>query len=312
MFVWWRARSDGYFTLMGVGEPWSSTLGPLLPALSAGLSAAMALSLVDAASGTIAGIVAALAVMLLPGFMPLHRTSLTGPPLTAVTLTMIGVMVHAPRFSIAYGILAATAAVFIAPAGVGLVLAAVAWAWWVEGARPGDRLTRLALASLPLLLASILTLKFGSAWPTTLDFGWHGDLDEGLHAAGVVFGDQLAPTLTGAIRWFAVADLTLLLVALGVVTWRRIEASPRADTVARRLLPALLITALGLIVGLVVTWLALPLTPLPTLEDLFPLLGILVVATVASIATLWPRWPKWGKVVVLIVVLGWAQAALRG
>ncbi len=311
MFVWWRARSDGYFILMGVGEPWSSTLGPLLPALSAGLTAAMALSLVDAAAGTIAGIVAAVAVMLLPGFMPLHRTSLTGPPLTAVTLTMIGVMLHAPRFSIAYGILAATAAVFIAPAGVGLVLAAVAWAWWVEGARPGDRLTRLALASLPLLLAAVLALKVGSTWPATLVFGWHGNLDEGLHAAGVVFGDQLAPNLSVAVRWFAVADLTLLLIALGVVTWRRIEASPRADTVSRRLLPALLITALGLIVGLVVTWLALPLTPLPTLEELFPLLGILVVATVASVATLWPRWPRWGKAAVLIVVMGWAQAALR-
>jgi len=296
---------------MGVEEPWSSELGPLLPALSAGLTAAMALSLVDAAAGTIAGIVAAAVVLLLPGFLPLHRTSLTGPPLTAVTLMMIAVMLHAPRFSVAYGMLAATAAVFIDPAGAGLVFAAVAWAWLVEGARRGDRLARIGLAALPLLLASVLTLKVGSAWPMTLEFGWHGDLDEGLHAAGIVFGDQLAPTLSAAVRWFAVADLTLLLIALGVVTWRRIGASPRAETASRRLLPALLVTALGLSVGLIATWLALPRTPLPTLEDLFPLLGILVVATVASIALLWPKWPRWGKVAVLILVIGWAQAALR-
>ncbi|HET9065745.1 MAG TPA: hypothetical protein VFN22_08005 [Gemmatimonadales bacterium] len=271
----------------------------------------MVLSLVDTAAGTLAGIVAAVAVLLLPGFLPLHRTSLTGPPLTAVTLLMIGVMVHAPRFSVAYGMLAATAAVFIDPAGAGLVIAAVAWAWLVVGARRGDRLTRIGLALLPLLLASGLALRAGSAWPTTLHFGWHGDLDEGLHAAGIVFGDQLAPTLTAAIRWFAIADLTLLLIALGVVTWRRTGASPRADTVPGRLLPALLVTALGLSVGLVVTWLALPRTPLPTLDDLFPMLGILVVATVTSIALLWPRWPRWGKVAVLVLVIGWAQAALR-
>lgn len=286
-------------------------LGPLLPALSAGLTAAMALSLVDAAAGTMAGILAAAAVMILPGFMPMHRESLTGPPLTAVTLIMIGVMVHAPRFSIAYGILAATAAVFIDPAGAGLVLAAAGWAWLVEGTRRGDRFTRLGLAILPLLLALLLTLRTGSSWPSALDFGWHGDLDHGLHAAGVVFGDQLAPTLTAAVRWFAVADLTLLLIALGVVSWHRMAADSRAESVARRLLPALLITAVGLILGLVLTWLALPLTPLPSLEELFPLLTILVVATVASIATLWPRWPRWGRIAVLILVLGWAQAALR-
>lgn len=272
----------------------------------------MALSLVDAAAGTIAGIIAAVAVVLLPGFMPLHSASLSGAPLTAVTLLMIGVMLHAPRFSVAYGMLAATAAVFIDPAGAGLVFAAAGWAWLVEGARRGDRFTRVGLALLPLLLAALLTLWTGSAWPTTLDFGWHGDLDEGLHAAGVVFGDQLAPTLSAAVRWFAVADLTLLLIALWVVSWRRIAASPRAETVQRRLLPALLVTALGLVLGLVATWLALPRTPLPTLEDLFPLLAILVVATVASIALLWSRWPRWGKVAVLILAVGWAQASLRG
>ena len=48
LVVWWVARTDGFFVLLGVAEPAASQLGPLLTAISAGLTAAMALSLVDA------------------------------------------------------------------------------------------------------------------------------------------------------------------------------------------------------------------------------------------------------------------------
>lgn len=311
LLVWWRARGDGYFLVAGLDEPWSTTLGPLLPALSAGLGAAMVLSLVDAMAGTIAGVIAVVAFLSLPGFLPLHRSSLTGPPLTALTLLMMAVMLHAPRFSVAYGMLAATAALFVDPAGIGLILAAGVWAWMVAGSRHGDRLTRLALAILPVLLAIAGTQAMGSAWAGPLSFGWHGDLDIALHAAGTILGDQLAPTLSPAFRWFAVADLTLLLIALGVMSWRHSRSSPHADQLPQRFFPALLITSLGLIGGLVLTWVVLPRTPLPELDDLFPLLAILVIATVASIAILWPRWPRWTKVVVLVIALGWWQAALR-
>ena len=84
------------------------------------------LLIADAAAGALAGPIAVVLMVCLPGFIPLHRSSLTGPPLLTITLLMLAAMVHAPRFSLAYGTLGATGGLFVATEGIGLPLAAAA------------------------------------------------------------------------------------------------------------------------------------------------------------------------------------------
>ncbi len=311
LLVWWWAHADGTFVLLGVAEPMASRLGPLLPALSAGLTAAMTLSLVDAAAGTVAGILAAVIIVALPGFLPLHRSSLLGPPFTALTVLMVGVMLHAPRFSIAYGTLAATAAVFVSPAAAGLVIAALAWAALVPGDRE-RRAERLLLAVVPLIAAIIASHWLGGAWSPPLHLGWHGSLDTGIRAAGRVLGDQLAPGITQpALRWIAIADLTVVLIGIIAVAWRRSQSAAAAPTAARRLLPALLVTGAGVAVGQMAGWLLIPAWPVPALTEAFVLALLAAVAAVAATALLWSRWPWPARLLTGVIALGWLQAAIR-
>lgn len=310
--VWWHVHRDGLFHIIGLDEPASSLLGPLLPAVSAGLAAAMTLSVVDAAAGTVAGVIAAIVVVALPGFLPLHHESLSGPPLLALTLLMLGLMLHAPRFSVAYGTLAAIAAVYVDPAGLGLPLAAVAWA--VIARRPGSNGSwpRVGLALLPLVVALAAARWTGDAWPDGGVLAWRGRLDEGLRAAGRIVGDQLAPTLgSGALRWFAIADVSLILLAVLVVAWRRGTPHDRPDGMLRRLLLGAVVLAAAIATGLTLRWLLVPAAPEPSLTGVFPIAALLAMASVAAVASLWPRWPRWGRALAVILIVGWLQAAVR-
>lgn len=310
--VWWHVHRDGLLYVVGVDEPLSSLLGPLLPALSAGLTAAMALSVVDGAAGPVAGLVAAVVVMALPGFLPLHHDSLSGPPLLALTVMMLGVMHGAPRFSVAYGTLAATAAVFVDPAGMGLPLAAVGWAIAVR--RPGGNGTwpRVGFAVLPLVVALAVGRWTGDAWPDGGALAWRGRLDDGLRAAGTIVGDQLAPTFgPGALRWFTIAHVSLILLAVLVLAWRRGRPLDRPDTMLRRHLLATVVVVGGIAVGLTLRWLLMPMSPSPALSGVFPVTVLLAMASVAAVASLWPRWRWWGKALAVVLAVGWLQAAVR-
>ncbi len=311
--VWWHASSDQLFYVVGLSEPWATTLGPLLTALSAGLTIALAFSLVDAAAGMTAAVVAALMVFALPGFLELHHDSLTGPPLTAITLMMLALMLHAPRWSIAYGALAAIAAVHVAPSAAGLPIAAIGWAAVVRGREGNGIGPRIALATLPLGLSMIAALRLGHAWLDAGVPGWRGGFDRGLQSAGSVLGDQLAPSLqTPALRWFAVADLTLICVAVMVTAWRRPAGDATPDAVTRRFLGAAWVLAVAIALGLAGLWLLMPATPPPRLETVFPLAVVGALALVVSTAVLWSRWPRWGKAAAVLIALGWFQAAIRG
>lgn len=311
--AWWFAWRDGSFFVNGLDAPASELLGPLLPAISAGFIAALSFSVVDAAAGGWAAAIAALVVVSLPGFLPLHGSSLDGPPLTAITLLMLAVMLYAPRFSLAYGVLAATGAVFVSSAGAGLPLAAIAWAWMPRRSdEHGPRSTRLIFALVPLLAALALAHVVGDAWPDNATLAWRGHLDEGLRAAGRVVGDQLAPTLTNpALRFFAIADITLILGALAIVAWRRIRRLEAFHAINARFHPALAVTAIGLCLGLALRWLLLPDSPAPDLAAVFPLVVLIALLAVGSAGQLWRGWPRWGKVVALVLFLGWLQAAVR-
>lgn len=311
-WVWWQARAAGTFTVVGLAQPLADDLGPLLPSLSAGLSAAAVLMLVDGLLGPLAGVLAAMVLTAMPGFLPLHVTSLQGPPLLATTLLMLAMMVHGPRFSIAYGAIAAIGAVFIAPEGVGLPIAALLWGAMRHPGGSGQR-RRAMLALVPLVVALLVARVTGDAWADGQTIGWYGGLDRTLRATGTIVGDQLAPGLTTpAVRWFAIADLSLMLLALVVVAWRRVAAPLPDGAPLRRWYGAAAMLGAGLVLGLGFRRLVLTGTPDPDLAAVFPLAVLGALVSVVSFGAIWPRWPRWGKAIALVLALGWLQAAIRG
>jgi hypothetical protein len=127
-----------------------------------------------------------------------------------------------------------------------------------------------------------------------------------------VIGDQLAPTLANpALRWFAIADLSLLLVAVTVVAWRKVRRLKAFDAIAARFHPAVAVTAAGFALGLALRWLLVPASPRPDLVAMLPLVALALIATAGSVGMLWKQWPRWGKLLCLLLLLGWLQAAVR-
>jgi hypothetical protein len=119
--------------------------------------------------------------------------------------------------------------------------------------------------------------------------------------------------MTPALRWFAVADLTLISVAIFAAAWRRLAGADQpAEETARRFLAAAAVLALGIAAGLVGLWLFMPATSTPRLETVFPLAVVGALALIVSVAVLWRRWPRWGKALAVLIALGWLQAAVRG
>lgn len=310
--VWWRARTSGFFFIVGLQGDASANLGPLLPALCAGLSAALTLLIADAAAGAFAGALAAVVLIALPGFMLMHRDSLTGPPLLAITLLMLGAMVHAPRFSLAYGTLGAIGGLFIATDGIGLPLAAAAWAL-LQRARENGRWQRVALALVPTGVVLLLAHLLGGAWPHHVVFEWRGGLDRGLRAAGAIIGDQMAPTIAHpALRFLVIADLALIIVAVIAVGWRQAGRAAAESSVFRSVYPVAGLLATALAIGLAGRTLLVQGAPEPDLAAVMPLVALTAVILVVSVAGLWPRLPRWGKLAAVVLFVGWMQAAVRG
>jgi hypothetical protein len=309
--VWWRCRADGVFYIIGLGGDTSATLGPLFPGICAGLTIAIALLIVDTTAGPVAGVVAAICIAALPGFMPLHRTSLLGPPLLSITVLILAVMLHAPRFSLAYGLLSGMAAVFISPAGVGLPAAAVAWPL-SQSHRASGSIKRAALAIVPLAMVIALSRFVGDEWPAHTTIVWRGGLDRGLQAAGTLIGDQVAPLIHNpAMRFFALADLALLVLALVILAWLRVVRVKPEDALVRQLFAAAGVLSLAYAVGLAVRTLIIAETPPPDLVAVLPLVVVSVMIIVTSLAAFWPRWNRWGKAAAVVLLAGWMQAALR-
>ncbi len=312
LLVWWFARRDGVFYVVGINGAWSEQLGPVLSAVCAGATIALALSLLEASAGRVAGIVGAIGVLLLPSFMPMHRASLHGPPLLALTMFMLAVMMHAPRFSLAYGGAAAIAAVFVSPVAAGLPIAAAAWATMHahrRGKRPGRR---VVLSLAPLALAVVAARVTGTgAWDGGVAPGWRGGFDAAAGAAGKVIGDQLAPgTGPGGLRWFIIADATLIVIALLAVAWRR-EVAPKPPTAtSRRMYEASALVAVMFAAGMAARTMLDTQAHDPGLAEVFPLAVLGLVMIMLSVALLWHRWPRPGKLAAILLAVGWVGAAL--
>lgn len=291
--------------------PASSALGSMLPAISAGLTIAMSLVIVDVVGGPVVAVLAAICILLLPDFLALHRSSLIGPPLLATTIGMLAVMLAAPRFSLAYGAVAAVGAVWVSPQAIGLVPVAVAWALLQPNGQRG-RWPRAALSLLPLGVAVLLTLAVGSAWPAPIVLGWRGGLDAALSAIGHVLAAQQVPAITSpSLRWVMIADTTLVLLALTVMAWRRASAASTPER-PRRFYPAVLVLSTGIAVGLLFHAMVVRGAPLPSLETAISLAVLATLTIAVSVSVLWPRWRWWGKGIAVVLLAGWLGAALVG
>lgn len=304
-FTWWMGLQGGGFT--------PPTAGSLAVPLAAGLSIAIVLTLIESVASSFVGAVAAAMTMGLPGFLPVHQAGPVPAALLLLTLLFLVAMVHAPRWSLVHGTLGGATAVFVSPAAIGLPIAAIAWAAMPHQANGAGRQVRVLLALIPVLAMVVLGQLVGSAWPADGGVGWHGGLDRSIAAAGTIVGDQLAPGITSpAIRFFAIADLSLLLIALIVMGWRRQVRTVPADAPARRFYRAAGTLALAIGLGLAARHLLVRGTPTPDLAAILPLAVLGLLVAMVSLASEWRHWPRWGKAVAAIILLGWLQAAVRG
>ncbi len=310
--VWWRARLGGFFFIVGMEGSASANLGPVLPAFCAGLSAALTLAIADAAAGPMAGAVAAFTVVAIPGFVAMHRESLVGPPLLALTLLMLLVMLHAPRFSLAYGTLAATAAAFVSPQAIGLPVGAAVWAL-VQRAQPTSIRRRALLALLPLLAAVVLLRLNASRWLGGSALGWRGEVDHIATVTGRLLAGQFAPGIVTQTLCDAVAGgmAILALVTIGAA-WGRVARPLPEASLLRRLYPAALVLLLTYLAGLAVRTLLVRGAPEPDVVSLLPIVTLLALLTICSVAALWPLWGRWPRLITVAVVVWWGQAAVRG
>lgn len=303
------ARQDGFFWIEGLEGPASEALGSLLPAICAGITIALTLVMVDVVGGPVVGVLAAFAVLILPDFIPLHRTSLLGPPLIATTVTMLAVMLAAPRFSLAYGTIAAFGAVFVSPDAIGLVLAALIW----SGMQPPNgrgRGWRAALALLPVVVAIGIGSVVQSAWTNGVVVERHAGLDALLGATGAVLGAQLVPTITlPVLRWLMVADTTLILIALVVVGWQAARNKVREERLLR-FYPVVGVLAASYVIGMFLHRMLVVGAPLPGTGAVLPLAVLAVITVAVSVGALWREWRWWGKGIALLLLSGWMLAAL--
>lgn len=304
-FTWWVGRQGG-----GVTSP---TIPTLLPALAAGLSIAVILTLIESVAASLAAVAAGAMVMALPAFLPVHHAGLMPAALLLLTLVMLVAMVHAPRWSLAHGTLGGAAAVFVAPAAIGLPIAAIAWAAMPHQANGTGRQARVLLALLPVLALVIAGQLFGNAWPPDGGLGWHGGLDRSIAAAGTIIGDQLAPGISApAVRFFTIADLSLLLLAVIMMAWRRQVRLLPADAPLRRWYRAAGTLAAAVALGLATRHLLVQGTPLPDAVAILPLAVLGLLAAVVSVASYWRSWPRWAQGIAIVIMVGWLQAAVRG
>lgn len=303
LWIWWKSSADP--------QPFPPPVLALFSPLLGGLSVAIAFSLIERLAGPPAAWLAALLLVALPGFISFHQLGVETTGFLLVTMVMLLAMLHAPRWSLAYGALAAAAALLIPPAG-GFPLAAAAWAVRAHPTNGSGRRGRLLLALTPLLVALVLAAWLGEGWPRGR-IGWHGGLDRGLSAAGTVIGDQLAPGIASpAVRFFAIADLSLILIAVIFTAWWRIARPTAADALLRRWYLAVATLTAGVAVGLVARHLLLLDSPDPGLGAVFPVAVLGVLVGVTSVTAWWPKWSRRGKGLAAILLLGWLQAAIRG
>lgn len=268
------------------------------------------LLIADAAAGPVAGIAAALALVLTPGFVTMHRESLEGPPLLAITLLIVAVMLHAPRFSVAYGTLSAVGGVFVATEGIGLPLAAAVWAL-LQPSRENGRALRTLLAVIPSAVVLWLAHLLGGAWPRGIVYGWRTDLTRVSREAGRILSGMLAPVPAHASGHLFVAAVVATLFVVGImVGWRRAALGGDAHAAARMLYGIGVTLGIALGIGLLGRAVLVQHVADPNLAAMMPIASLCVLLVVVTFGTLWSLWPRWGRVVGSMIAAAWSVAAV--
>lgn len=306
--VWWKSAASGIFFLAGIGQPWTDWLGPLLPSLCAGLSVLLVLRIADSAIGYLSGFAAALALCLVPAFLQVHASSLRGPPLLIIFLLQFAVMLQAPRFSIAYGTVAAVAAVTVSSAALGLPIAAVLWPFLATG-QPGTTRhspRRAVLALIPLGLILILAHLTGVEWSPEAPQVAPGWMGRGLLYGLGVTADFLAPGLPQPLLRTA-----LIVLMVSALLWSSVQAwlvrgrTAHPASVLRRVHPAALLLLICYGGGLVQRLMWSGGGALPDPEALLPLAAVIVLIYSINTTALWSTGSRLIRCALLLPAAIW-------
>lgn len=311
--IWWQAAVSAIFYISGLKDPWSDWLGPLLPSLCGGFSVLLILRIADNAIGYFCGLAAGLVVLLMPTFLPVHAGSLLGPPLLVIFLLQFAVMLQSPRFSIAYGTVAAVAAVTVSSAAIGLPVAAAIWPLLASAGRPaGEHSPRRSfLALIPLLLILALAWLTGVEWTPekpAISPGW---MARGLLSGLALTGDLLAPGVQQPIlRLTMIVSISLLLCWSTVRAWLEVGRTANPGSVLHRIYPAGVLLAVCYVGGLVQRLMWSGGGALPDQAALLPLAALAVLIFSLNVAAIWPRGSRASRAFLLIPAVGWILAML--
>jgi hypothetical protein len=270
----------------------------LVQATAAFVTVATLVLLVGAATTTLAGVMAGVALMAMPALYEVHASVLSEPLFLACGALTLAAMAFVPDRPLRAGLAAALGAL-TRYAGVAFVAAAACWALWPR-APLGTRVRRAAASVLPALLlggAWVVRTRATRGAGSIRELAFYGALGPTLREGGATLRDWLIPdphaqdpqTLLESIPhrgWLAVAAGLLLgtLVAIGARAARRAGA----PTGASRLLGAATLLAVCYVAVVVASRLAAdPNIPFDA-RILSPLL-LFATAILATAIALWWR-----------------------
>lgn len=272
----------------------------IIRAVSLGLTVALATLLVAAVTGTGAGALAGIGVMISPFVVFTHTIVFSEPVFTVFVVATIALMVWRPDRPLAYGVSAALG-LGVRLIGVALSGAAALWAL----AQPGTIRSRVARATLvfaPSVVVQGVWLAYVNAHHggDARHFGWYGP-------AG-----PLMRKLVGInLWWFWPTEgpvvvmkviMVILFVALIICGWRR------AGIEQRRLL--VIVATIGVLYNLVyiVDRLVMDWPNNFELRNFSVVDVLLVVAAATGVGALWPK----HRSIIAAGILAWTGAALYG
>jgi hypothetical protein len=276
-------------------------------AVAAFATVALAVSLVGAAAGWGAGLLAGVVLLVTPAFAFDHWQVVSEPLCLALLMATLGLMMFSKR-PWTYG-LAAAAAGMVRYAAFAATGAVVLWAYGLEGSRR-ERLRRAAIAAAPsVILQALWVLRAEAQSGEVRSFGLRGGLGASFEELAGTVGGWLAPSV--ANPWLrglaAVAVGAVVLLVLARVARRSASAEPVAS-------PRRFLAAVGLLAGcyaalVLFSRLFVDLTIPFDERILSPFVVLAEIAAVAALAVEWRGWNGRLRAAVGVAGLAWIAAS---
>lgn len=279
--------------------------GRAVLAASAFMTAATLVAVVNAAAGAMAGAGLLVLLLLLPSLFTVHASVLSEPLFLACMALTLAAMAVRPRRPLAYGVPAALA-VLVRYAGIGVPVAAVAWAWLQDGTRR-ERIVRAIWAGVPTLVLEgawqirLRLLELSMPEPSGL-----GDVGASLRDAAVTFTDQLVPwTAPHPLRLVAAAALAIVIATM---VGRAVRATADGTTARRVLTAALTLTAA---LAATLAYARLTVGDQIPFDDriLSPYIVLGAVLTATAVGLRWPTWRTPMRTGAALVAITWLALA---